>query len=384
MTRSHSASRSTVAHWMDATARHQPLSERTVLELARRVQRWQQHPDGPDLAPPAVKRSALRARDQLVKHNLRLVVHIWQRRSNSSCLPAQDEGTADALQEAALNLVRAAEKFDPTKGYRFSTYATFWVQRGIHDYQQRYVRTIRFPAEKASLMIKAQRLIEAEQARTGQWPQIEWLAQQLRFEGQPLSAQAFTTMFEQWQQSQTESLDSSAAGEDHPDGLSRIDRASLNHVAKQEQEANDQGDVLLLAELMPCLNAQEQRLIRNRYLRRPALSPCQLRRSMGGLKPEQLQRLDEQALAKLRRAAAERKGLDGRAKTIDPIGLEPQPAPHTAAVKTTHRSRSIGRPGVGRQLGRPARSAATRPHGLGSRPSRPGAHAGGCPSVMAR
>ena len=44
-----------------------------MLELARRVQRWQQHPDGPDLAPKAVKRSALRARDQLVKHNL-----IWQ------------------------------------------------------------------------------------------------------------------------------------------------------------------------------------------------------------------------------------------------------------------------------------------------------------------
>ena len=129
MTRSHTAARSSVADWIDATARHQPLCERTVIELARRVQRWQQYPDGPELAPKAIKRMALRARNQLVNHNLRLVAHIWQRRSISSSLPAQEEGTADALQEAALNLVRAAEKFDPTKGYRFSTYATFWVQQ---------------------------------------------------------------------------------------------------------------------------------------------------------------------------------------------------------------------------------------------------------------
>jgi len=386
MTRPHTASRSTVANWIDAASRHQPLSERTVLELARRVQRWQQHPDGPDLAPKAVKRSALRARDQLVKHNLRLVAHIWQRRSFSSCLPAQEEGTADALQEAALNLVRAAEKFDPTKGYRFSTYASFWVQRGIHDYQQRYVRAIRFPAEKASLMLKAQRLIEAEQARTGQWPEIEWLAQQLRFEGQPLSVQAFTTMFEQWQQSRTESLDSAGEGDESPEGLSRIDRASLNLVAKEEQEAKDQGDVLLLAELMQCLNDQERRLIRNRYLRNPAFSPCQLRRSMGGMKPEQLQQLEEQTLAKLRRAAEKLKGVDGASTALNPTGLEQgaQPVQSAGAVETSHRSRPTHRPGVGRQLGRPARSTATRPHGLGSRPSRPRAHAGRCTSVVAR
>jgi RNA polymerase sigma factor (sigma-70 family) len=385
MTRPHTASRSTVANWIDAASRHQPLSERTVLELARRVQRWQQHPDGPDLAPKAVKRSALRARDQLVKHNLRLVAHIWQRRSFSSCLPAQEEGTADALQEAALNLVRAAEKFDPTKGYRFSTYASFWVQRGIHDYQQRYVRAIRFPAEKASLMLKAQWLIEAEQARTGQWPEIEWLAQQLRFEGQPLSVQAFTTMFEQWQQSRTESLDNGVGGDENSEGLSRIDRASLNLVAKEEQEANDLGDVLLLAELMQCLNDQERRLIRNRYLRNPAFSPCQLRRSMGGMRQEQLQQLEEQALAKLRQAAAERKGLDGHATAPTPTGLvqTPQPTQEAVTIETGHRSRPTHRPGVGRQLGRPVRSTATRPHGLASRPTRPRAHAERCTSVVA-
>ena len=54
---------------------------------------------------------------------------------------------------------------------------------------------------------------------------------------------------------------------------------------------------------MACLEEQEQRIIRNRYLRRPPLSPCQLRRSMGGMEPEQLEQLEQQALEKMRQAA---------------------------------------------------------------------------------
>jgi DNA-directed RNA polymerase sigma subunit (sigma70/sigma32) len=56
---------------------------------------------------------------------------------------------------------------------------------------------------------------------------------------------------------------------------------------------------------MACLEEQEQQIIRNRYQRRPPLSPCQLRKAMGGMKPEQLEQLEQQALAKLRRAAQE-------------------------------------------------------------------------------
>jgi DNA-directed RNA polymerase sigma subunit (sigma70/sigma32) len=56
---------------------------------------------------------------------------------------------------------------------------------------------------------------------------------------------------------------------------------------------------------MSCLDEQEQRLIRNRYLRRPPLSPCQLRRSMGGMQREQLEQLEATALNKLRQAATE-------------------------------------------------------------------------------
>ena len=98
----------TVNSWLNTSGAHRPLCERTVMELSRRIQRWQKHPDGPAHAPKPVRRSALRAREQLVRHNLGLVAHTWSRHRCS--LPAHDDTTADALQEAALNLVRAANR----------------------------------------------------------------------------------------------------------------------------------------------------------------------------------------------------------------------------------------------------------------------------------
>ena len=306
MTRSHTAARSSVADWIDATARHQPLCERTVIELARRVQRWQQYPDGPELAPKAIKRMALRARNQLVNHNLRLVAHIWQRRSISSSLPAQEEGTADALQEAALNLVRAAEKFDPTKGYRFSTYATFWVRRGFAEIEQRCKRAIRFPAEKAALVLKAQRLSEQHQAATGTTPSLSWLASQLTFDGRPVSEQKLGDLLQQWQLTHTASFDEADGSDGHDGEMPRkLDRASLHHAAQQEAlQQRSSGDLQRaeLPELLDQLSEQQRRVISARYLRRPPLTPNQQRRATG-LSDAELDAIEQQALSQLRQAA---------------------------------------------------------------------------------
>lgn len=62
-----------VRSWIKSSCNAEPLSEATVLELARRVQRWKSHPQGAEQAPPRLKRQGLRARNQLVAHNLRLI-----------------------------------------------------------------------------------------------------------------------------------------------------------------------------------------------------------------------------------------------------------------------------------------------------------------------
>ncbi len=301
----HAPVASTVNSWLTTSGAHRPLCERTVMELSRRIQRWQQHPDGPAHAPKPVRRSALRAREQLVRHNLGLVAHTWSRHRCS--LPAHDDTTADALQEAALNLVRAAEKFDPAKGYRFSTYATFWVRRGLAEFEQRFKRAIRFPAEKAAVVIKALRLSQEHHAATGCEPDLEWLAAQLRFDGKPLSAERLAQFIREWEATRTGSLDAVTGDNDEHTGSTRLDQASLRQAAELEQQEADDPHQSVLPELMACLDEVEQRLIRNRYLRRPPLSPFQLRKAMGGMQQEQLEQLEEQALNKLRVAAEERK-----------------------------------------------------------------------------
>ena len=154
------------------------------------------------------------------------------------------------------------------------------------------------------MVIKALRLIQEHLANTGDQPTLEWLAAQLTFDGKPLPAEKLAEFIQQWDATRTGSLETGDDSEENA-GSSRLDLASQRQAAEQEQlEAGDPHHSAL-PHLMACLEEQEQQIIRNRYLRRPPLSPCQLRKAMGGMKPEQLEQLEQQALAKLRRAAQE-------------------------------------------------------------------------------
>ena len=110
--------------WVKAAQQVPLLTPAEELHLAALVQVWQQHPDGPDGAPPAVQRRGLRARNRIVSANLRLVATYAQGRKHSGPL-------VDRFQNGTLGLVRAAELFDPARGYRFSTFAYWWLRAEI-------------------------------------------------------------------------------------------------------------------------------------------------------------------------------------------------------------------------------------------------------------
>ncbi|MBV9385545.1 MAG: RNA polymerase sigma factor SigC [Chroococcidiopsidaceae cyanobacterium CP_BM_ER_R8_30] len=143
------------------------------LMLAQGKQRWADIAGLTIEELEQIQSEGIRAKEHMLKANLRMVVSVAKKYQNRGL------EFLDLVQEGTLGLERAVEKFDPCQGYRFSTYAYYWIRQGMTRAIATQSRTIRLPVhvtERLNKIKRAQRKIAQEKGRT---PTIEDIAQEL-------------------------------------------------------------------------------------------------------------------------------------------------------------------------------------------------------------
>jgi RNA polymerase nonessential primary-like sigma factor len=152
------------------------LCQEEELTLARQVQRRERllaNPTGEALDGQQRRLALLqgsRARERMIQANLRLVVAVakkYQRRGLE---------LLDLVQEGSLGLERAVERFDPSRGFRFSTFAYWWIRQGITRALASQGRTIRLPVHVTEKLNRIKRVQRELSMRLGRLPRLAELA----------------------------------------------------------------------------------------------------------------------------------------------------------------------------------------------------------------
>ncbi|ABX09762.1 RpoD/SigA family RNA polymerase sigma factor [Prochlorococcus marinus] len=243
-----------IGFYLSSIGRVPLLTPAEEIELAHHVQKMKELLDIEKEKLSARQRHQIRmgkrARDRMMAANLRLVVSVAKKYQN------QGLELLDLVQEGAIGLERAVDKFDPAMGYKFSTYAYWWIRQGMTRAIDNSARTIRLPIHISEKLSKMRRISRELSHRFGRQPNRVELANAMGIEPQDLEDLVA-------QSAPCASLDSHARGEEDRSTLGELipdpnyDEPMAGMDRKMQKEH--------LGGWLSQLNEREQKIMRLRF-----------------------------------------------------------------------------------------------------------------------
>jgi len=153
---SETRTKQSIEKYLEEIGGYSPLTPDEEIELARRI-----------------RKNDARALDKLVKANLRFVISVAKEYQGQG-LPLQD-----LISEGNLGLIKAAQRFDETRGFKFISYAVWWIRQSILQALAEQSRVVRLPLNRVGAINKVGRALEQLEKRFGREPSMEEIADKM-------------------------------------------------------------------------------------------------------------------------------------------------------------------------------------------------------------